>query len=192
LPERALHIAPSEFLKIKVDGRESSYFEWLGGGLYSPERRSGAMHGRTYHLRELRYGFEENRFCLRLDCFPDAMAELDKLEFRITIQAAEEISIVARVEQGKLIDFSVEQGRICLLNPSQAAEVAYDKILELAVRKEILQLQTVQRLRIGVALWHGGLPVDVLPAEGYLDVNLGDENFAWAFELALPDGAVKI
>src|SRR5262249_15376791 len=146
--------------------RESSYFEWLGAGLYSPERRSGAMHGRTYHLRELRYGFEKDRFCLRLDCFPEAIAELDKLEFRVTIQAAEEISIVARLERGHLTDFSVEQARICLLNPLPAAQVAHERILEAAVKKEVLQLRGVQRLRIGVALWHGGLPVDLLPAEG--------------------------
>jgi alpha-amylase/alpha-mannosidase (GH57 family) len=191
LPERALHISPSEFLKINVDGRESSYFEWLGAGLYSPERRSGAMHGRTYHLRELRYGFEENRFCLRLDCFPEPMAELDKLEFRVTIQAADEISIAANLERGRLADFSVEQAHVCLLNPSQAAEVAYEKILEVAVQKEILQLRGVQKLRVGVALWHSGLPVDVLPAEGYLDVNLGEENFAWPIESAVPDVAGK-
>ncbi len=132
LPEHALHIAPSELLKVKVDGRESSYFEWLGAGLYSPERRSGAMHGRTYHLRELRYGFDENRF-----------------------------------------------------SHAHVAEVAFDKILEVAVQKEILQMRGAQRLRVGVALWQAGLPVDVLPAEGYLDVQLGEESFAWPIELAV-------
>jgi hypothetical protein len=30
-----------------------------------------------------------------------------------------------------------------------------------------------------VALWHGGLPVDVLPAAGFLDVPLGEEHAAW-------------
>jgi len=28
-------------------------------------------------------------------------------------------------------------------------------------------------------LWEGGLPLDVLPAEGMLNISLGDENFAW-------------
>jgi hypothetical protein len=30
-----------------------------------------------------------------------------------------------------------------------------------------------------VALWEGGLPVDLLPAEGWLELQLGLENFAW-------------
>ncbi len=183
LPEHALHLAPSDMLKIKVDGRESSYFEWLGAGLFSPERRSGAMHGRVFYLRELRYGFEENRFCLRLDCFPESIAELEKLEFRVTIQAADEVAIIARLERGKLVEFSIEQARICLLNPTRSAEVAFDRILEVAVQKEILVLRGLQKLRVGVALWHGGLPVDVLPAEGFLDIPLGEENSAWPVEL---------
>ncbi len=183
LPEHALHLPPSEMLKVKVDGRESSYFEWLGAGLFSPERRAGTMHGRVFHLRELRYGFEENRFCLRLDCFPEAIAELDKLEFRVTIQAADEVAIIARLERGKLVEFSIEQARICLLNPTLSAQVAFDRILEVAINKEILVLRGLQKLRVGVALWHGGLPVDVLPAEGFLDIPLGEENSAWQVEL---------
>jgi len=30
-----------------------------------------------------------------------------------------------------------------------------------------------------VALWHGGLPIDVLPAGGFFDVWLGEEHSAW-------------
>src|SRR5215475_12451603 len=156
LPEHALHIPPSELLKIKVDGRETSYFEWLGAGLYSPERRRGAMHGRTYHLRELRYGFDQQRFFLRLDCFANAIAELESLEFRLTIQAADELTIIAKVEHGKLAEFSVEQSHICLLAPARVVEVAFANILEVAVQKEICLVRGAQRLRVGVALWHGG------------------------------------
>jgi hypothetical protein len=184
LPERALHLPPSQMLKVKVDGRESSYFEWLGAGLFSPERRSGAMHGRVFHLRELHYGFEEDRFCLRLDPFPETVADLEKLEFRVTIQAVDEILLIAKLERGKLVEFSIEQARICLLSPGQVAEISFDRILEVAVKKEIMDLRGAQKLRVGVALWHGGLPVDVLPAEGYLDVGLGEENSAWPVQLA--------
>ena len=32
---------------------------------------------------------------------------------------------------------------------------------------------------MSVAMWKGGLPVDVLPIEGMLEVALGEENWAW-------------
>jgi alpha-amylase/alpha-mannosidase (GH57 family) len=181
-PERALHLSPSEYLRVDINGRDTSYFEWLGAGLYSPERRSGAMHGRTYYLRELRYGFEAERLCIRLDAFPEALAELEDAEFRVTLQAGSEVTVLAKLSHGKLVEFAVEQERICLLKPSTAAEAAFEQILEVAIRKDLFDLKGVTRLRLGVALWHGGLPVDVLPAEGVLDVQLGEENFAWPIE----------
>src|SRR5579859_1569288 len=118
-PERALHLAPSEYIRVDVNGRDSSYFEWLGAGLYSPERRSGAMHGRTFYLRELRYGFEADRFCVRLDAFPEAMAELESLEFRVTIHAGDELTLITKIVKGKLVELSVEQAHICLLAPAK-------------------------------------------------------------------------
>jgi len=181
-PERAFQLPPSTYLNVKVDGVDSSYFEWLGAGVYSPERRGGAMHGRVYYLHELRYGFEEERFVVRVDCFPDVLSELEEVEFRIVIGAAEELTVVTIVERGRLKEFSIEQGPVCLLNPSTMAEVAYKRTLEVAVKKKVLDLRGLTKFPVGVALWHGGLPVDVLPAEGFLDVALGEENSAWEVE----------
>ncbi|MFI5092715.1 MAG: glycoside hydrolase family 57 protein [Candidatus Acidiferrum sp.] len=178
-PEHALQLAPTGFLKISVDGRDSSYFEWLGAGLYSPERRGGAMHGRTFYLHELRYGFEDGRFCVRVDPFWDLLGELEDSEFRITIAGAEETTLVVKLARGHLQEFGVEKGRLCLLNPKSVAEAAFERILEVAIDRSEINLKGQTKLKLGVALWHGGLPVDVLPAEGFLEVNLGDEHFAW-------------
>jgi alpha-amylase/alpha-mannosidase (GH57 family) len=178
-PEHALQLAPTGFLKIAVDGRDTSYFEWLGSGLYSPERRGGAMHGRTFYLHELRYGFEEERFCVRVDPFLDLLGELEDSEFRITIGAGEEINIVVKLVRGHLQEFAVEKGRLCLLNPKSVAEASFDRILEVSIHRSEISLKGQTRLKLGVALWHGGLPVDVLPAEGFLEVELGEDHSAW-------------
>jgi alpha-amylase/alpha-mannosidase (GH57 family) len=178
-PEHALQLPPSGFLKIAVDGRDTSYFEWLGAGLYSPERRGGAMHGRTFYLHELRYGFEQDRFCVRVDPFLDLLGELEDSEFRITIGGAEEINIVVKLVRGHLQEFAVEKGRLCLLNPKTVAEASFDRILEVAIHRSEIDLKGQSELKLGVALWHGGLPVDVLPAEGFLEVHLGEDHSAW-------------
>lgn len=181
-PERALHLPPREYLRVDVDGRDSSYFEWLGAGLYSPERRSGTMHGRTFYLRELRYGFELGKLCIRLDAFPGALLDLQDAEFRVTVQANAEVTVMAKLSHGNLVEYAVEQDRICLLNPAGSAEAGFDQILELAISKDLFDVRGLERLRLGVALWHGGLPVDVLPAEGILEIQLGEENFGWPIE----------
>jgi alpha-amylase/alpha-mannosidase (GH57 family) len=181
-PDHALQLAPSSLLNVKVDGRDTSYFEWLGAGLYSPERRGGSMHGRVFYLHELRYGFEQERFCVRIDPFLDALGELDDPEFRITIGGAEELTIVVNLVRGHVQGFAVEKARLCLLNPNAVAEVAFERILEVAIQKDQINLTGQTKLRLGVALWHGGLPVDVLPAAGFLDVPLGEDHAAWLLE----------
>src|SRR6202040_2564242 len=148
-PEHALHVPPTGFLTIKVDGRDTSYFEWLGSGLYSPERRGGSMHGRVFHLRELRYGFEEDRFCVRVDLFAEALAELEDPEFRVTIGAAEEVTVVVKLARGRLKEFAVEQGRFCLLNPKNVAQAAFDRILEVSVNRSEIPLKVQKNLRLG-------------------------------------------
>jgi hypothetical protein len=178
-PEHALELAPTGFVNVRVDGRDSSYFEWLGAGLYSPERRGGSMHGRVFYLHELRYGFEEERFCVRVDLFPEVLAQLEDTEFRISIVGAEELTVVAKIGRGHLREFAVERKNVCLLNPRDIVEVAFDRILEVAIRREALDIAGKTHLRLGVALWHCGLPVDVLPASGFLEVSFGEEHAAW-------------
>ena len=177
--EHAVQLAPAGMLRVQVDGRETSYFEWLGAGLFSPERRGGAMHGRTFYLHELHFGFSEEEMFVRVDAFRLALEQLDDPEFRITIRGTEEVTLVVRLLRGRLQEFAVEKDRVCLLNPRTVATAAFERILEVSVRKELFHLAGQTRLSLGVALWHGGLPVDVLPAEGSLDISLGEDNSAW-------------
>ncbi|MGH9675793.1 MAG: glycoside hydrolase family 57 protein, partial [Candidatus Acidiferrum sp.] len=178
-PEHALHLAPTNLLDVTVDGRDTSYFEWLAAGLYSPERRGGSMHGRIFYLHELRFGFEQDRLCIRVDPFAEALVELEDPEFRITVEGAEELILVVKLQRGRLLEFAVEKERVCLLNPKDVAEAAFDRFLEIAIQRDQINSKGQTKLRLGVALWHGGLPVDVLPAQGFLDIPLGEENSAW-------------
>src|SRR6202166_4808979 len=159
MPERAYQLYPSTFLKVKVDGVDSSYFEWLGAGVYSPERRGGSMHGRVFFLKKLRYGFEGERFVLRVDCFPETIAELEDAEFRIVIGAKEEVAVVVKTDRGRVKEYAVEKGRVCLLNPKELVETAYQRHLELAVNRDVLQLKGGTKFTVGGALGHGGLPI---------------------------------
>ncbi len=178
-PERAEVAPPSAYLKVSVDGRETSYFEWLGAGLYSADRRRGTMHGRAYFLHELRYGFDEQFFYLRVDPLWETLADLRECEFRVTLRAQEELRLVARIQDARLAGYALESKEDSLLGPHELVAVAFDKILEVAIARKMFVLGERTSLALSVALWQGGLPMDVLPAEGWLEVHLGAEAFAW-------------
>jgi alpha-amylase/alpha-mannosidase (GH57 family) len=181
-PERAEVLPPSGHLKVHPDGRETSYFEWLGAGLYSPERRESSMHGRKRLLEHIRYGFNEDRFYVRVDPFEGVFAGLHDAECRLTFRCEEELRVVVRIEEGKLSGYLVESKDFCLLGPDEMVLVGCGRILEVSIARKLLRLKGLQSFSLVVALWEGGLPVDLLPAEGWLEVRLGAENFAWPVE----------
>jgi alpha-amylase/alpha-mannosidase (GH57 family) len=179
---RARREAPTAFLDAQVDGRESSYFEWLGAGLYSPDRRSGSMHGRQSVLGDLYYGFGDAHLWLRVDFIAEAIAEMPEFQLRVTVWDSKETRITLRVQDGKLAGCVVEHHGVCLLHPETGVSAAYGKIMEVALARELFDLSGRRELLISIAIWRGGLPVDVLPAEGMLEVALGEENWAWNTE----------
>ena len=66
-----------------------------------------------------------------------------------------------------------------MLHPAPVVSAAYGKILEVSLARELFDLKNRRELLLSVALWEGGLPLDVLPVEGMLQVPLGEENYAW-------------
>ena len=178
-PERARREVPQAYLDVKVDGRETSYFEWLGAGFYATDQRSGSMHGRSCVLGQLSYGFGPQHFYLRVDP-TEAIADIPDFQFRLTLWDSRETRITVRVNKGKFAGCILEQGGACLLRAELLVSAAYDKIIEVSLARELFDLKNRKSLLLSVALWEGGLPIDVLPIDGMLELNLGEENFAWS------------
>ena len=179
-PERGQNIPPQAFLEVEITGSESSYFEWLGAGIYTTSRQGGAMHGRLYALAEFLYGFGKDRMFLRVDPFSEAVESMKEFQLRVTIWGSKETRITLRVENRRLTGVIVERAGICLLDPKQFVKAAYDKIIEISIARGLFELSDRRELLLSVALWSGGLPVDVLPVEGMLSIALGEESFAWS------------
>jgi alpha-amylase/alpha-mannosidase (GH57 family) len=179
LPEDALISPPQSYLHVRVDGRESSYFEWLGAGLYAADRRGGSMHGRAYLMHELHYGFDDEWLYVRVDLFEEAKAELRDCVFRVAVRAAQEVKIQARIRDGILSEVQVETNDACLLGAQQYVQVAYGQILEVAIARSVIETAGRDSVQLATSLWESGLPVDMLPSEGSLEIRLGAESFAW-------------
>jgi alpha-amylase/alpha-mannosidase (GH57 family) len=181
-PDRGRKEPPMAYLEAQIDGRESSYFEWLGAGLYATERRSGTMHGRAFVLGDFYYGFGADKFFLRVDPVHEAIAHMPDFQLRLTMWDSRETRITLRIENGKLAGCILEHDGLCPLHPESVVCAAYGKIIEVSLAKELFDLRKRRELLMNVAFWKSGLPIDVLPAEGMLEIALGEENFAWATE----------
>jgi alpha-amylase/alpha-mannosidase (GH57 family) len=188
-PERA-HKEPAEaYLEVTVDGRESTYFEWLGAGLYSTDPRGGTMHGRTRVLGDLRFGFGPEHLYLRVDPIPDAIDAMPDFQFRVTVWSTRETRVTIHVVKGKIESCVLEQAGACILHVEKVMEAAFGKLFELSLSRELFDLRGTGVLLVSVAIWENGLPIEVLPVDGMLEIPLGEENHSWELNksLASPD-----
>ncbi|HEV2617521.1 MAG TPA: glycoside hydrolase family 57 protein [Candidatus Acidoferrales bacterium] len=176
---RSRPVPPTDWLKVEVDGRVTSYFEWLGAGYYAAARQDGTMHGQIYSIGEIFYGFSSDEFYLRVDALREPFEQFGDCEFRFVIEDQSEMKILARLQNGKVASVFAERKGIVLEDVAQRITVVVGKIIEVGVAKELLLLTGQRTLRFSVSLWRNGLPVDVLPPQGFIEIALGEDSYAW-------------
>lgn len=182
IQEQATSSPPQAYLNVRVDGRVSSYFEWLGAGIYCPGRRAASQSGRQQLLRELQYGFSERFFCLRVDPLAELLPALGDAEFRIKLQGSEEVRLVVGIENGKFAGCLLDTEDLCILGPHELVQAAFDKILEVSIGRRLLRLTGRTTMTLEVQVWRDNLVLDVLPTERSIEVRLGPAAFAWPAE----------
>jgi alpha-amylase/alpha-mannosidase (GH57 family) len=157
---------PTGEIHATIDGELTSYFEWIGAGLYRVDERSGAMHGKKVLVREALFGSNGTTLFLRVDFVEGG---LHGTEVRLLISAAdgaENASAVLALERG---------GRV--LESTAPVECACRKILEVAVPLSAVGVYNGGRVRFQFSLWQHGLPVEAVPQEGWIE--LESTNPAW-------------
>jgi alpha-amylase/alpha-mannosidase (GH57 family) len=151
--------APAGFIHPVVDGEVTSYFEWLGAGLYRADPRSGAMHGRQFPVREIYYGTDGEQVYLRLD-FETRLQEMNGgIELRIRFASAvgaDPAPVVVEMENG-----------VARAEPAEVT-AAVRQLLEIAVPLHAIGAESGAPLQFSISLWQGGLPLGTLPYEGWL------------------------
>ena len=162
-------IQPSGAIKPTIDGEVTSYFEWLGAGIYRVDDRSGSMHGQKFLVKEVQYGTEGTNLYLRVDFHPESEPELPSMELRFSAQGLDGSGPGALT-----ISFAggahIADARFAA--PSAAtAECAFTHVLEVAIPLDGLGVTHGAGVRFLFSLWHGGLPMEAVPQQGWLEMS---------------------
>ncbi len=64
---RAAYNPQTAYVRPRVDGRVSGYFEWMGAASYSSDLRTSAMHGKQFLLDAVYAGVDDDSVSARLD-----------------------------------------------------------------------------------------------------------------------------
>ena len=179
-----------------VSGDIVRYFEWMGAACYTADQRSGAMHGKQFLMDEVFAGIDEQYVYGRLD-FADKMPE-EAFEVVVNLESwanhaakpRRELRLDAAVDEGRMQSWKVTQGDKAVADSTDSkdiARVALDRDFEFRLPLTWLlaaplgidkvrgpkssDVLTV-RLRLRFSVWQNHLPVDALPLEGWMDLEL--------------------
>jgi alpha-amylase/alpha-mannosidase (GH57 family) len=169
-----VRIEPSGPIKPVIDGEVTSYFEWIGAGIYRVDERSGSMHGKKFLVKEVQFGSDGVSLFLRVDFHPGYEADLPGMEARLTAQPFDEWQsshVVIGFSPGSahLVD-----AKMVAASQDTAVECAFARVLEVRLALAALGVKPGHGLRFQFSLWQSGLPMDAVPQQGWLEMRSTD------------------
>ncbi len=186
-------VPQTAYVHPRMDGRTPSYFDWMGAAVYSADRRSGSMHGGQFVLEAAYAGIDEENLYGRLDfasLLPDGEAQI-AVFFAVRQKGTSQPEmhhLEANVRKARLQDWSLlaNGNRNAIASSSQAQGVAavVGHIFECRVPLALLGAKPGSTINLRFALYENNLPIDALPVEGSVDLEVQPEEVLASREYA--------
>ncbi len=186
---RPSHGPQTAYVRARVDGVVSGYFEWMGAASYTSDQRTSAMHGKQFLLDAVYAGLDADSVSGRLDFhkeLPDGPYQI-VVNIEVSLDGNDRNSPVSSYrlavdaqgqnllkwvlsngdERHKLASFAANNGG----SGTGGVEVAIEDIFEMRVPFDLIGAQQGSHIRLRFALWRDQLPADSLPVEGWIDLH---------------------
>jgi alpha-amylase/alpha-mannosidase (GH57 family) len=190
---RAAFTPQTHYIHPRIEGDMVRYFEWMGAAVYTADRRAGAMHGKQFLVDSVQAGIDEANVYGRLD-FGDKPPDSDfDLVVNLESWAADEprprrvLRLDATIAGGRMQSWQVtapgeEQPLARMGRGSDEAAIAFARnfefklplpwLLAVPVASAHQTSPVTTKLRLRFSLWQDRLPVDALPVEGWIELQL--------------------
>ncbi len=202
---RPAFVPQTAYIHPRVTGDKVRYFEWMGAAVYTADQRAGAMHGKQFLLDAVYAGIDSSQLYGRLDFTGKVPEEDFELVVNVESWASGEprprrtLRLEASVREQKLKDWKIENGAEELVAslssaPDEHVRLALLRNFEFklplawllatpstgsaqpsAERKAAVAVAATSKLRLRFSLWQNRLPVDSLPLEGWIELQVLSE-----------------
>ena len=181
---------PRAFLKPVIDGRETSYYEWVDAGQYRATHSDSTMCRSEAFIKELRYGFDEKNFFLRIDPLDkEGIAGSEEYRVHIHFTSPREtrlaFSLNRKNGQRPKCELCHRETPQRFGKKSVCGELAMDRIIELGLPFRDLGFKKREEVNFYVQVKSGTLEVERHPRGGYIAFTVPDEDFEIARWTAL-------
>ncbi len=161
---------PNFYIKPIIDGKITSYFEWLNAGKI-PLAGFSAMETSSFRLKELYYGYDEDKnLYIRIDGkFEDILEKGYSLE--IEMIGKQKLSIITELSK---------KCRAKVKKSCMPIEAAVDKIFEAKIPLRCLNVDKDGIIEVCVKLFQNGRLVEEVPLFGFAKLNVAKEfTYEW-------------
>jgi alpha-amylase/alpha-mannosidase (GH57 family) len=188
---RPAFLHQTAYIHPRITGDMVRYFEWMGAAVYTSDHRSGSMHGKQFLLDSVYAGIDERNVYGRLDFADGKVPDIDfelvvNLESWVADSSENDgsrhrraLRLDATVQKGQIQDWKVtaDENQLLATSPESnpVATLALAKNFEFKLPLDWLQAESAVQLRLRFSLWRQGLPVDALPLEGWIELQLVSE-----------------
>jgi hypothetical protein len=196
---RPSFIPQTAYIHPRVVGDKVRYFEWMGAAVYTADHRAGAMHGKQFLLDSVYAGIDATFLYGRLDFSGKVPVEDFEIVVNLESFASGELSprhtlrVDTSAKAGRLSDWKVELGTpVKELATSRKGD---DQVKIALLRNFEFKLPlawllagpatgqsgekksaaSIGKLRLRFSLWQNRLPVDSLPLEGWIELQVVSE-----------------
>ena len=200
---RPSFVPQTAYIHPRITGDKVRYFEWLGAAAYTADHRAGSMHGKQFLLDAVYAGIDATHLYGRLD-FCEKIPDAD-FEIVVNVESwapveqrpRRALRLDASARDRKIKDWKIESsdGKV-LASPAKNDEnvgLALLRTFEFKVPLAWLlaipvsppaqtvpaaksaSISATDRLRLRYSLWQNRLPVDSLPLEGWIELQVVSE-----------------
>lgn len=168
------------FIRPKIDGVVTSYYEWLPAGIYDPRLTGGAMHQVESVISGIYYGFDLENLFIRLDAgIGFTSPNVSGLSFHIHIIKPHIERIEIKIpEPGKISAAQYEKdagGKWSKVHEIEGAAVR--DIIELAIPFRFMKVSANEEVQFIIVVSRGEEEIERWPRRGYLSFDVPTEEF---------------
>jgi len=177
----------THYIHPRIDGELVRYFEWMGAAHYTADRRSGTMHGKVFLLESIYAGIDEQNIYGRMD-FAE---EIPDAEFEVVVNMESWADASTRPRRTLRLNAEVTKGNITRWTVADEGETFSLEVAAAVLARNFefkvplawlyalpressaeSSSPAATRLRLRFSIWQNRLPVDALPVEGWVELQL--------------------
>jgi alpha-amylase/alpha-mannosidase (GH57 family) len=170
-------IEPTGLVSPVIDGRATTFYEWLSAGWIPTTTPEGVMSGGESVLTDIYYGFDLNGCYFRLD--PDTRekaADLSGWTLRLMLETYEKYLI--ELDLSKPDSYMISRHvRDRWVRKSRKTTVAMKRVIELGVPFEDIGARKGSKVSFTVVLIQDGIERERWPKTGHISFTVPDESF---------------